>query len=90
MANLKSAKKRIRSNERKRLRNVRVKSNIKTEIKKVEQAISEGNLEVAKTQFSEMASILDSAATKGIIKKNTASRKKSRIAKRINALTASA
>ncbi|MGQ9608158.1 MAG: 30S ribosomal protein S20 [bacterium] len=90
MANLKSAKKRIRSNERKRLRNVSVKSAIKTEIKKVEQAISEGNLEAAKAQFSEMASILDSAATKGIIKKNTASRKKSRIAKKINAILASA
>lgn len=90
MANLKSSKKRIRSNERKRLRNVRVKSTIKTEIKKVEQAISEGKLEVAKAQFSEMASVLDSAATKGIIKKNTASRKKSRIAKKINALIASA
>lgn len=89
MANLKSSKKRIRSNERKRLRNVRVKSTIKTEIKKVERAISEGNVEVAKAQFSEMASVLDSAATKGIIKKNTASRKKSRIAKRINALIAS-
>ncbi len=90
MANLKSAKKRIRSNERKRLRNVRVKSTIKTEIKKVEQAISDGNLEAAKAQFSEMASVLDSAATKGIIKKNTASRKKSRIAKKINAILASA
>ncbi len=90
MANLKSSKKRIRSNERKRLRNVRVKSTIKTEIKKVEQAISEGNVEVAKAQFSEMASVLDSAAAKGIIKKNTASRKKSRIAKRINAIIASA
>ncbi len=86
MANLKSSKKRIRSNERKRLRNVRVKSTIKTEIKKVEQAISEGNVEVAKAQFSEMASVLDSAATKGIIKKNTASRKKSRIARKINAI----
>lgn len=90
MANLKSAKKRIRSNERKRLRNVSVKSAIKTEIKKVEQAISEGNFESAKAQFSKMASILDSAATKGIIKKNTASRKKSRIAKKINAILASA
>lgn len=90
MANLKSAKKRIRSNERKRLRNVSVKSAIKTEIKKIEQAISEGNFEAAKAQFSKMASILDSAATKGIIKKNTASRKKSRIAKKINAILASA
>lgn len=90
MANLKSSQKRIRSNERKRVRNVAVRTNIKTEVKRVEQAIEQGNYEVAKKMLSEVASALDSASTKGIIKKNTGSRKKARLAKKINDLQASA
>lgn len=85
MANLESSKKRIRSNLKRQQRNVSVKSAVKTAIKKVESAIAEGDLETARTRFSEVASALDSAATKGIIKKNSASRKKSQLAKRINA-----
>ena len=90
MANLKSSLKRIRSNERKRVRNVAVRTNIKTEVKRVEQAIEQGNYEVAKKMLSEVSSTLDSASTKGIIKKNTGSRKKARLAKKINDLQASA
>jgi small subunit ribosomal protein S20 len=90
VANLKSSQKRIRSNERKRVRNVAVRTNIKTEVKRVEQAIEQGNYEVAKKMLSEVASALDSASTKGIIKKNTGSRKKARLAKKINDLQASA
>lgn len=90
MANLKSSQKRIRSNERKRVRNVAVRTNIKTEVKRVEQAIEQGNYEVAKKMLSEVSSALDSASTKGIIKKNTGSRKKARLAKKINDLQASA
>ena len=90
MANLKSSQKRIRSNERKRVRNVAVKTNIKTEVKRVEQAIEDGNFEIAKKMLSEAASVLDSASAKGIIKKNTGSRKKSRLAKKINSLQTAA
>ncbi|MDQ1328787.1 MAG: small subunit ribosomal protein [Candidatus Poribacteria bacterium] len=90
MANLKSSQKRIRSNERKRVRNVAVRTNIKTEVKRVEQAIEQGNYEVAKKMLSEVSSTLDSASTKGIIKKNTGSRNKSRLAKKINDLQTSA
>lgn len=90
MANLQSSKKRIRSNLRREQRNVSVKSAIKTAIKKVEQAIAEGDLETARTSFSEAVSALDSAATKGIIRKNAASREKSRLAKKINAAQAAA
>jgi len=86
VANLKSSKKRIRSNEKKRVRNLLVRSTIKTEVKKVEQAISQGDFELAKKMLSEATSTFDSAAAKGIIKKNTGSRKKSRLAKKINAL----
>lgn len=84
MANLKSSKKRIKSNRRREQRNVSVKSAIKTAIKIAEQAIAEGDLEVARARLSKAVSVLDSAATKGIIKKNFASRKKSQLAKRIN------
>ncbi|MDQ1316959.1 MAG: small subunit ribosomal protein [Candidatus Poribacteria bacterium] len=90
MANLKSSQKRIRSNERKRVRNVAVRTNIKTEVKRVEQAIEQGNYEVAKKMLSEVSSTLDSASIKGIIKKNTGSRNKSRLAKKINDLQTSA
>lgn len=90
MANLKSSKKRIRSNEKKRVRNLLVRSTIKTEVKKVEQAIEQGNFELAKKSLSEIASTLDSAAAKGIIKKNTSSRKKARLAKKINSLQTAA
>lgn len=85
MAKLKSSKKRIKSNKRREQRNVSVKSAIKTAVKKVEQAIAEGDVEAAQAHFSKVVSALDSASTKGIIKKNTASREKSRLAKKINA-----
>ena len=90
MANLLSSKKRIRSNLRKEHRSVSVKSAIKTVIKKVDQAIAEGDIETAQASFVEAVSALDSAATRGIIKKNTASRRKSRLARKINALQSAA
>lgn len=86
MANLESSKKRIKTNIKRQQKNVSVKTAIKTAVKKVEQAIAEGDLGTAQASFSEVVSALDSAATKGIIKKNSASRKKSRLAKKINAI----
>ena len=90
MANLKSSKKRIRSNERKRVQNVTVKSSVRTIIKRVEQAIEQGNVQLAEEKLSEASSTLDSAATKGVIRKNTSSRNKSRLAKKINAIKSAA
>jgi len=84
VANLKSSKKRVRSNIKKEKRNVSVKSAIKTAIKNVEKA---ENKDSAKAMLSEASSILDSASTKGVIKKNTASREKSRLAKKVNAIS---
>ncbi len=66
------------------------KTGVKTAVKKVEQAIAEGDLEAATARYSEAISALDSAAAKGIMKKNTASRKKSQLAKGINAIQAAA
>ena len=90
MANLESSKKRIRSNLKRQQRNVSVKSAVRTAIKNVEKAIAEGDLEAARASLPKAASALDSAATKGIIKKNFVSRKKSRLAKKISAVQTAA
>jgi small subunit ribosomal protein S20 len=88
MANIKSAQKRIRVTEVKTLRNKMVKSALKTTIKKFEAAVSGGNVEEAKVAFTNTVKALDMAASKGVIHKNMASRKKSRLASKLNALNA--
>ncbi|WP_373898909.1 30S ribosomal protein S20 [Haloimpatiens sp. FM7315] len=88
MANIKSAQKRIKVIETKTLRNKMVKSALKTQIKKLETAIAEKNLEAAKVEFTATAKALDMAASKGILHKNKAARKKSRLAARLKGLSA--
>ncbi|MGL4533815.1 MAG: 30S ribosomal protein S20 [Fusobacteriaceae bacterium] len=86
MANSASAKKRIMVAERNRVRNVAVKSRIKTMTKKVLAAIENNNLELATSTLSIAYKEFDKAVSKGVLKANTASRKKSRLAARVNAL----
>ena len=86
MPNIKSAKKRVKVIEKKTLRNNMIKSAYKTAVKKFEQAIEAGNIEEAKTLFSEATKKIDQACTKGVIVKNTAARKKSNMAKKLNAM----
>ena len=88
MPNIKSAIKRVKVIEKKTMRNNMVKSSYKTAIKKFEQAIDAGNVEEAKTLFSEATKKIDQACTKGVIVKNNAARKKSRLAKKLNAVVA--
>jgi small subunit ribosomal protein S20 len=88
MANIKSAQKRIRVTETKTLRNRMVKSALKTTIKKYEVALTSGNAEEAKLALVNAAKALDMAASKGIIHKNMASRKKSRLAVKLNSINA--
>ena len=88
MPNIKSAKKRVKVIEKKTLRNNMIKSAYKTAIKKFEQAIEAGNMEEAKTLFSEATKKIDQAWTKGVIVKNTAARKKSSLSKKLNAAMA--
>ena len=88
MPNIKSAKKRVKVIEKKTLRNNMIKSAYKTAVKKFEQAIEAGNIEEAKTLFSEATKKIDQACTKGVIVKNTASRKKSLLSKKFNAMNA--
>jgi small subunit ribosomal protein S20 len=80
----KSVLKRIRQNEKRRLRNQAWRTRIKTSIKKVEEAIAQKNQETIQTLLKEAIKIINKAASKGVIHKNTASRKISRLMKKIN------
>jgi len=84
MANTKSAKKRINVIAKKTLRNKMVKSSAKTAIKKVIAAVESGSRDTALTTYRNAASAIDKATTKGVYHRNTAARKKSRLAKMVN------
>lgn len=84
MANIKSAKKRIKVTETKTLRNQMIKSALKTMIKKFETSLENKDFAAAKSDFSEVTRALDMAVTKGIYHKNKAARKKSRLALKMN------
>jgi len=84
----KSAKKRVKIIEKKTLTNNMIKTGYKSAVKKFEEAIAAGNLEEAKTLFSEATKKIDQACTKGVIVKNTAARKKSSLSKKLNAAMA--
>lgn len=79
MANLASAKKRMRQNVKRRERNRRYRSAARTFIKRSRQLIAQGNLEEAEAAVRQAVSTLDKAARKGIIHPNNAARRKSRI-----------
>ncbi|MSS60487.1 30S ribosomal protein S20 [Fusobacterium sp. FSA-380-WT-2B] len=86
MAHSRSAKKRVLIAERNRERNQAVKSRVKTMVKKVLAAVEVKEVEAANAALSVAYKELDKAVTKGIIKKNTASRKKARLAAKVNTL----
>ena len=90
MANIKSQKKRNIQNEKRHQRNIAAKSSLKTTTKKVQAAVTAGDAEAAATSQREAARALDKAASKGVLHKKTAARKKSRLAKATNAVSASA
>ncbi len=84
MANIKSAKKRILVAQTKALRNKRIKSGVKTAVKKVDAAIAAGDKAAAAAALTAVTSTIDRAASKGIYHKNTASRKVSRLASAVS------
>jgi small subunit ribosomal protein S20 len=84
VANIKSQKKRILTNEKARMRNKAVKSGIKTALKKVHVAIEAGDAEAAKTAALEASKMLDKAASKGVIHKSQAANRKSGVMKAAN------
>ena len=84
MANIKSAKKSILVNRKKTERNQAIKTKSKTMIKKVEAAVAAGDKELAQTSLRNAVAQIQKATTKGIYKKNTASRKISNLTKAVN------
>ena len=88
VANIKSAKKRIKVIAKKTLRNKMIKSRTKTAVRKVVTAANAGNKNDANTALVNAISTIDKAASKGVFHKNNASRKKSRLTKMVNKIGA--
>jgi len=84
LANIKSAQKRVTIAKVRNARNKAVKSDVKSIIKKFEKALAEGNFESASAFYPEVTKEIDMATTKGAMHKNTASRKKSNLALKLN------
>jgi len=87
VAHSSSAKKRIRQNEKRRLRNRRRKAQVKDSVRQYEQALASGQPAEAAEKLKGVYRDLDRVAAKGTIHKKTASRRKSRLAKRLAAKT---
>ncbi|HPB42177.1 MAG TPA: 30S ribosomal protein S20 [Sphaerochaeta sp.] len=79
-----SAEKRERQNRKRRLRNRSTKSTMKTAIRKFNEAVASGDVESASAMLATSLKLIDSTASKGVIHKNTANRKKSRLQLRFN------
>lgn len=88
MPNIKSAIKRVSIIEKKTLRNNMVKSEYRSAVRKFEEAVLANDVTNAQSLFVEASKKIDMACTKGVIVKNTAARKKSRLAKKLNAIKA--
>ena len=86
MANTKSAKKSIKVQERRRVRNQMVKTRVRSAFKRAQHAVSENDTDQAKAEVTKAISEMDKAVAKGIVHKNTAARKKSRLMKKLNSL----
>lgn len=86
VANIKSKIKRIGTNEKSRLRNVAVKSELKTYVRKVREAIATGDKEAASVALKNASVKLDKAVSKGVIHTNQAANRKSSLAKQVASL----
>lgn len=86
MPNHKSAMKRVRQNEKRRIRNRHIMSTTRTYIKAVRAAIDSGNAEAAREALPKAVNALNAAVTKGVVHRNQASRKISRLTVAVNAL----
>lgn len=84
MAHTRSALKKIRQAERRRRRNQMIRSRVKTLIKKARMLIEAGNAELASQAVGNAISALDKAAEKGVLHRNNAARRKSRLVRRYN------
>jgi small subunit ribosomal protein S20 len=84
VANIKSQIKRVKTNEKRRMRNKSVRSSVRTAVRKFREAVEAGNTEEAATLQRAASRALDKAASKGVIHRNQAANRKSAMAKRIN------
>lgn len=87
MATHKSAIKRHRQSERRRQRNVSIKSHVKTRVKAVIASVESKDADKAKETLHGAVKVIDKAAAKGVMHKNKASRKISRLTKKVNSLS---
>jgi len=87
MANLKSAIKRVRTNNKKRAFNQSVKSDMRSQIKRVETLIEANDLENATLAFHQATKAIDKTVQKGIIHRNNGNRQKSRLAKELKQIS---
>jgi small subunit ribosomal protein S20 len=90
MPNIKSAIKRVKTNDKRRALNASQKSALRTAVKAADNALVNNEVATANTAIQLASKKLDKAVTKGLIHKNAAARKKSRLAKKLNALNAQA
>jgi len=86
LANIKSAKKRVITNEKSRIMNKMIKTNLKTTEKEFLADIASGDAEKALLSCRKASKKFDMAASKGVIHKNAANRKKSQFAKKLNSI----
>jgi len=86
LANIKSAIKRNKQNEKRRLKNRIIRGRARTAVKKARTVVSGSDAEAARQATLEAVSVLDKAAEKGVLHKNNAARRKSRLMRRLAAL----
>lgn len=87
MASTRSALKRMRQGEKRRVRNAAVRSSMRTAVKSTRAALDGRSADEARQSLAQTIRLLDKAVTKGILHRNAAARKKSRLARQLNALT---
>lgn len=88
MANIRSALKRMRQGEKRRLRNAAARSAARSAVRGVRGALGAGTADEARAQLGRAIRLLDKAVTKGVLHKNAAARRKSRLMRQLNALAA--
>ena len=86
MANIKQQKKRVLTNEKRRVRNKSVRSAVRTEIRKFREAVESGDKAAAEKQLRFASRKLDKAVSKGVFHRNNAANKKSNMARALNKL----
>lgn len=86
MPNIKSSERSVKTDAERRAKNFAVRSTVKTATRKTNEAVKGGKVDDAQALLTKASSVIDKAVAKGVIHKNAAARKKSRLARKLNAL----